>query len=737
MKRLSGRYELILIFLLFILSIPAEYTEIFSLSEDQMVSFRHLMRNAFGDRDKTAFPYDKIVIVTVDDAFFDKYQGFPLKRTDIARIIDNLKALGANVIGVDMLMKFTSSYGEDPILSKTLADAGNTVLASQALFDKEGRFLKIRYPAAGLKEASKSGYVNIMSHSFMTYLNRLRIYPEITKYDDGLPIAIQIAARYLGVSPRLENRELFLGHIKIPLDQFNEFYIDFPAIPKNCRYIHEIAGISAWNFLDISGLDENERHELKLWVDGKIVVFGDTNQISGDLFDTPVGSVYGVEIIADTIATILKQAPIRPASLPTEILLSFLFLSAIVSCFLFINRPVLRNILVVTSFAGYLFICTILYISYGTVISMSYSLLSGGSAYFILTLRDYFHERKLKAEIRAQSEHIRQIFGRYLSDDIVREILDFPEGLKLGGEKKNVTVMMTDLRGFTGMGEKLPPEKVVSLLNNYLQTMTAVIIRYKGTIDHFIGDAIVVVFGAPVSRGDDAKRAVACAIDMQLAMDSVNKWNREHDLPVLAMGIGLNSGDAIVGNIGSEQRSQYDVIGSTVNLASRIESYTIGGQVFISEKTMEDIGDILKIGGKMEVLPKGIRKPITIYEVRGIGGEFNIYLPEILPEVFYEPVEKLSADITPISGKHACSETISAVITGLTSDVKKARIHCETQIGYKSNLKLSIYSSDGRGIAKDIYGKVSDISDNTEFIIDFTYAEPEAEFILKTLINSP
>lgn len=735
MKRLSGRYELIVIFLLFILSIPAEYTELFSLAEDQMISFRHLTRNAFGDREKTAFPHDKIVIVTVDDAFFDKYQSLPLRRTDIARIITNLKALGAKVIGVDMLMKFTSSYGEDPVISKALADAGNTVLASQVVFDKHGHFLNIRYPAPELKKASESGYVNMVSHSFMTYLNRLRIYPEITKHEDGLPIAVQIVSRYLGVRPRLENGELLIGSIKIPLDQFNEFYIDFPAIPKTCRYLHELAGISAWNFLDISGLDEGERRELRLWVDGKIVIFGDTNQISGDLFDTPVGTVYGVEIIADTVATILKQAPIRPASLPAEIFSVFLFLSAIVSCFLSVNSPVLRNILIFAAFAGYMLICTILYVSYGTVISMSYSLLSGVLAYFILTLRDYFHERKLRDEIRAQSEHIRQIFGRYLSDDIVREILGSPEGLKLGGEKKNVTVMMTDLRGFTGMGEKLPPEQVVSLLNHYLETMTSVIIRYKGTIDHFIGDAIVVVFGAPVSRGDDAKRAVACALEMQLAMDAVNRWNRENGLPVLEMGIGLNSGEAIVGNIGSEQRSQYDVIGSTVNLASRIESYTVGGQVFISEKTMEEIGDILKIGAKTEVLPKGVRKPISIYEVRGIGGEFDIHLPEKPPEIFYEPVEKLSAAITPISGKHACSESISAVITGLTSDVKKARIYCETQVRYKSNLKLSIYGSDGRNIAKDIYGKVGYISDNTEFIIDFTYTEPETESILKALIN--
>src|SRR5205823_2635207 len=129
-------------------------------------------------------------------------------------------------------------------------------------------------------------------------------------------------------------------------------------------------------------------------------------------------------------------------------------------------------------------------------------------------------------------------------------------------ESRTVTLMMTDLRGFTTLCEGLPPESVVAMLNRYLATMTEVIVRHHGTIDEFIGDAILAIFGAPFAARDDAERAAACAIEMQLAMDSVNLWNSRNGYPRLEMGIGIHTGPVVVGNIGSEKRSKYGVVGS-------------------------------------------------------------------------------------------------------------------------------------------------------------------------------
>jgi adenylate cyclase len=184
---------------------------------------------------------------------------------------------------------------------------------------------------------------------------------------------------------------------------------------------------------------------------------------------------------------------------------------------------------------------------------------------------------QMAKELQLHNRFIRKTFGRYLTDDVVKSLLESPEGLKLGGERRKVTLMMTDLRGFTSMSGRLAPEQVVAMLNRYLGTMVEVIQEYQGTIDEFIGDAIFTLFGAPVQRDDDAERAVACAMAMQLALAGVNAQNRAAGLPEVEMGIGIHTGEVVVGNIGSDRRTKYGVVGSHVNLTARIESYTVGG----------------------------------------------------------------------------------------------------------------------------------------------------------------
>ncbi len=168
---------------------------------------------------------------------------------------------------------------------------------------------------------------------------------------------------------------------------------------------------------------------------------------------------------------------------------------------------------------------------------------------------------ELTQSLSEKNTFIQQTFGRYLSDEIVANILEEPEGLELGGRKQTLTIMMADLRGFTSLSEERTAEEVVTLINNYLKVMTQVIFRHNGIIDEFIGDAILAVFGAPNKRDDDELRAVACAVEMQLAMAEVNETNRAMGLPELRMGIGLHTAEVVIGNIGSERRAKYGVVG--------------------------------------------------------------------------------------------------------------------------------------------------------------------------------
>lgn len=221
-------------------------------------------------------------------------------------------------------------------------------------------------------------------------------------------------------------------------------------------------------------------------------------------------------------------------------------------------------------------------------------------------------------QLEVRNQFIRQTFGRYLSDEVVADLLETPTGLHLGGEARRVTVLMADLRGFTSLCEWLAPAQVVALLNNYLGAMSDLVASHGGTVDEFIGDAVLAVFGAPVRHDDDARRAVACAVEMQHVMPGVNARNAAAGLPAVEMGIGLGTGEVVVGNIGSERRAKYGVVGGRVNLTSRIAAHAAGGQILASEATIGDAGGAVRVGGPTRTAFKGVTGPVIIYEVLGI-----------------------------------------------------------------------------------------------------------------------
>lgn len=224
-----------------------------------------------------------------------------------------------------------------------------------------------------------------------------------------------------------------------------------------------------------------------------------------------------------------------------------------------------------------------------------------------------------KAALEVRNRFITRVFGRYLSDAVVERLLETPDGLRLGGERRVVTIVMTDLRGFTATAERIPPESVVALLNLHLGAMSEIVMRHGGTIDEFIGDALLALFGAPLAAEDDARRALACAVEMQQAMEEVNARARELSLPEMGMGIGVHTGEVVVGNIGSERRTKYGVVGAAINLASRIQGFTLGGQILASEQTLRAAGPDVSAGARFSVQAKGVRDPVSIVEVLGVG----------------------------------------------------------------------------------------------------------------------
>jgi len=222
--------------------------------------------------------------------------------------------------------------------------------------------------------------------------------------------------------------------------------------------------------------------------------------------------------------------------------------------------------------------------------------------------------RALAADLERRNVFIREVFGRYLTDDIADTVLDSPDGLEIGGERRDISILMADLRGFTTHAANRDPGEVMVMVNHFLSTMTGVILDHGGTIDEFIGDAVLALFGAPRPMQDHAAVAVACALDMQAAMTTVNAMNVARGLPEVAMGIGIHSGAVIVGNIGSERRAKYGVVGDNVNFTARVESCTRGGQVLVSAQTRSLCGNRLTLGEEMTVKLKGYEGEVVLYE---------------------------------------------------------------------------------------------------------------------------
>jgi adenylate cyclase len=331
-----------------------------------------------------------------------------------------------------------------------------------------------------------------------------------------------------------------------------------------------------------------------------------------------------------------------------------------------------------------------------------------------------------KEKLEKQNSILESMFGRYLSTEVMNSLLDDPSALELGGEKRKVTIMLSDLRGFTALSERLNPEQVVQLLNIYFEVMVDVILKYQGTINEIIGDSLLVIFGAPKEMPDRAKRAVACAIEMQNAMTKVNEQNRFQGLPDLEMGIGINETEVIVGNIGSSKRSKYAVVGSGVNMTSRIESYTVGGQILISESVRREVGEILRIDAQRDVMPKGADNQLRLYDIGGIAGGYNLAL------VYREqPLAALTRPIrmryTVLEGKDAGMKRLEGSVTRLSKNC--AEIVVDYPLSILTNLKMNLENVSEKLSARDFYGKVTQhLSVNgSAQLVRFTSMPPEVD----------
>lgn len=342
-------------------------------------------------------------------------------------------------------------------------------------------------------------------------------------------------------------------------------------------------------------------------------------------------------------------------------------------------------------------------------------------------------QARMAVERDREAERVRQTITRYLSDKIASAVLADPHALGTI-EKRHVSVLMSDISGFSQLSERLEPERVVEMLNVYLGAMTDVVDDHDGAIDEFIGDAVLVIFGAPLEMEDHAARATACAVAMQRRMASVNEDLVSRGLPRLEMTAAVNSGEVVVGTIGSKKRAKYGVVGSPVNLTARVQTLAVPGEVLITDPTYQAAGGDggpVRLEQTRRVSLKGFAEPIAIHSVASVEGADAVPHGD---EAMTELASPLPFGIAVLDGKEISNDDHAGEITALSATRARARV--ASAIPSRTDVRLSFDLAEG---PTTVYGKVLEVTEDgaggCEAHLRFSSVSPEAAAHFETLTS--
>lgn len=322
-------------------------------------------------------------------------------------------------------------------------------------------------------------------------------------------------------------------------------------------------------------------------------------------------------------------------------------------------------------------------------------------------------QARVAVERDREADRVHQTINRYLSDKIAKAILANPDAVAVS-EKRHVSVLMSDISGFSQIAERLEPERVVELLNVYLSAMTEVVDDYEGAIDEFIGDAVLVIFGAPLEMKDHATRASACAVAMQARMKSVSDDLESRGLPRLEMTAAVNSGEVVVGTIGSKTRAKYGVVGSPVNLTGRLQSLAVPGEVLISDPTYQATGGDsgpIRLAGTRKVALKGFAEAIAIHSVASVDGDDASPSQAVPDEIddLTDLATPLPFGIAVLDGKEVTNDSHAGEVVALSPT--GARVTLANSIPPRTDVRLSFELDSG---AAQIYGKILEVEDGPD-----------------------
>ncbi len=585
-------------------------------------------------RGKVSPPRD-IVILAIDDKSIERIGRWPWERRRLAEIIDLLHEGGAKVILMDIICAERAPGDEQ--LRKAVAQAGNVLLPIVFTFNQEQR-----------PRAIESETITKWAFPMIRDLENLKLFPPISAAG-VLPTrdAVAAAASGLGHITMIPDRDGVLRWEIMAIEYQKEFYpsIDLQAarlfygLPQEALILNATRGVQlgetfiptdrrhrslihyygpANTFPRISAADLLERKVEPSFFNGRIVLVGATATGLYDMRVTPASPLMpGIEKHANVVASVLeKKFPERTTKITSLLVLlasGIIFSLCLAPIGATVGAALAALFLCAMFFAGYL-----LFFSKGLWMDLGFSGFNLLSIYFVVTAFRFAMEERYARKIRG-------MFSSYVTERIVNELIRNPGLAKLGGSRREVTVLFSDVKSFTPFSERHSPEEVVSLLNEYLGEMAQVIFRWEGTLDKFIGDAILAFWGAPLAQEDHAERAVGCALEMIERLKKLQaKWMVEGK-EGFDNGIGINTGEVLVGNIGAEgKKMDYTVIGDQVNLGSRVEGLTrkYGRHIIMTENTLDKLRVPIAEGrlriratGLDRVAVKGKEQPVALYAI--------------------------------------------------------------------------------------------------------------------------
>ncbi|MEW6262262.1 MAG: adenylate/guanylate cyclase domain-containing protein [Thermodesulfobacteriota bacterium] len=556
----------------------------------------------------------RLILISIGDKDIDVLGRWPWPRDYHANLIEVLSAYGASIIAFDLLFNQAdeSTPFSDANLSEVMAKTGNVCLAL-ALSGEEGGGEILPLDSL-VRSAVGLGFANSPPDEDGV-VRRVRL-----KYGGYYSFGLEVYRRYLESSSQKFDTEsrsaseskITGNRLSTPLDARGRLMVNYPAATSAWRWVSYAQVLQSY-LRTLSGqtpsLDLNE-------FKGKIVLVGSTITGIPDIIETSLGrSAYGVELHASVINSLLQRRFISPLPdwLNGLIYFSLLALGALLLTWL---RPMKGGLALFALAAAMVAVSFLAFFRWGLWVRLTEPLVGLTTIYIAVSA---FHFTVVERKART----IRHAFAHYVSPEVVAKLVKDPDSLQLGGEIKEVTVLFSDIRGFTSLSEVLPPDVIGELLNEYFTAMSRQVMSHAGTLDKFIGDAVMAVFGAPLEQPNHARQAALTALNMISELKRLNdKWVSQGRVP-LAMGVGLNSGKVKAGNFGGQDRFDYTVIGENVNLASRLEGLTktYGIEIMISGATRDLLGEGFYCRLLDRVQVKGSAKPVEIFELVGVASE--------------------------------------------------------------------------------------------------------------------